>query len=254
MIERLGLQLYTVSAYMSTPKDVRETFKKLRDLGYDNVQTAGCQIPYDEFGQIAKEEGLEICGTHDDFDVMVKDPAEAIKRHQLLNTKLMGIGGFSAHTPEEAEEFIGKANKVAAYAKDYGFKFTYHNHSDEFVKYDNGKRLMDMLVEGLDPVNTSFVLDTYWVQHGGGDVKWWINKLAGRIDILHLKDMLKRRYPESQEITYIGNGNLDWDGIIEAADKAGVKYYVVEQDNAGQYDDAFECVKRSAQFLKQYMK
>ena len=134
-----------------------------------------------------------------------------------------------------------------------GFKFTYHNHSDEFVKYENGKRLMDMLVEELDPENTSFVLDTYWVQHGGGDIKWWINRLSGRIDILHLKDMMKLRYPLSQEITYVGNGNLDWDGIIEAADKAKVKYYVVEQDNAVE-GDTFDLVKKSAQFLKQYMK
>jgi hypothetical protein len=29
---------------------------------------------------------------------------------------------------------------------------------------------MDMLVDGLDPEKISFVLDTYWVQHGGGDV------------------------------------------------------------------------------------
>lgn len=253
MIEKLGLQLYSIRGSMDTPEAARETFKRLRDMGYTCAQTAGMPISYEEFGQIANEEGIEICGTHDDFNVMVNDPAEAIRRHKALGTKLMGIGGFSAHTPEEAEEFITKANKVAAYAKEYGFKFTYHNHSDEFVRYENGKRLMDMLVEELDPEHTSFVLDTYWVQHGGGDVKWWINKLAGRIDILHLKDMMKLRYPLSQEITYIGNGNLDWDGIIEVAEKAQVKYYVVEQDNAVE-GDAFDYVKKSAQFLKQYMK
>lgn len=253
MINKLGLQLYSIKGKLSNATEIRETFKRLRDYGYNCAQTAGMPIAYEEFGQIAKEEGIEICGTHDDFDVMVNDHAEAIRRHKALDTKLMGIGGFSAKTVDEANTFIEKANAVAAYAKDYGFKFTYHNHSDEFVRYDDGSRLMDMLVEKLDPANTSFVLDTYWVQHGGGDIKWWINKLTDRIDIIHLKDMMKLRYPLSQEITYIGNGNLDWDGIIEACDKAHVKYYVVEQDNAEE-GDAFDCVKKSAQFLKQYMK
>lgn len=252
MIERLGLQLYTLRGHLETPEQVREAFKRIRDMGYDNAQTAGCKIPYDVFGQIAKEEGIEICGTHDNFDLMVTDPEFQIERHKKLGTKIMGIGGYTATTPEEAELFISRANTVAAKIKDAGFKFTYHNHSDEFVKYDNGERLMDMLVERLDPENISFVLDTYWVQHGGGDVKWWINKLAGRIDILHLKDMMKLRHPLSQEITEVGNGNLDWDGILEAAEKAKVKYYVVEQDVCP--GDPFESVKKSADFLKQYMK
>ena len=32
-------------------------------------------------------------------------------------------------------------------------------------------------------------LDTYWIQHGGGDPAAWIRQLEGRADIIHLKDM-----------------------------------------------------------------
>ena len=87
---------------------------------------------------------------------------------------------------------------------------------------------MEMLVEGLDPEGTSFVLDTFWVQHGGADVRHWIEKLAGRIDILHLKDM--GRNEKGPFITEIGHGNLWWDGIIKTAEETGVQYCVVEQD------------------------
>ena len=84
-------------------------------------------------------------------------------------------------------------------------------------------------MEGLDPKHTSFVLDTYWVQNAGGDVCAWIEKLAGRIDILHLKDMACHRNEEGRCVGYItevGNGNMDFHRIIDAAVKAGV-----EQDN-----------------------
>ena len=55
-----------------------------------------------------------------------------------------------------------KANIVAKKAAANGMKFTYHNHSTEFIKLSNGKTIMEMLVEGLDKDNATFCLDTYW--------------------------------------------------------------------------------------------
>lgn len=249
MIKKLGVQLYTIRDYMKDAESIRESFKKLVDLGITQGQTAGCEIPYEEFGQIAKEEGIEIVGTHDNFDLMVDDFEQAYRNHQALNTNIMGIGGYFNLEVPAIEEFIKKANTVCKKIGEKGGKFTYHNHSNEFIKLPNGKTMMDMLCEEFDSENGSFCLDTYWVQHGGGDVRHWIEKLAGRIDILHLKDMGKNK--ETQFITEIGNGNLYWDGIIETAQKAGVKYYVIEQDTCP--GDPFDSLKQSVAYLKRYM-
>lgn len=249
MIEKLGVQLYTVREFMKTEEDVRATFRKLKALGYDQGQTAGCAISYEAYGRIAREEGIEIVGTHDKFDLMVEDFEQSYQNHQLLGTNIMGIGGFFSKEVAECEEFIRKANIVGEKIAAHGGRFTYHNHSHEFIRKENGKRMMDMLVEGLNPETTSFVLDTYWVQHGGGDVRHWIEKLSGRIDILHLKDMAKDS--EKQYITEIGNGNLYWQGIVESAEKAGVKYYVVEQDICP--GDPFESLKISSEYIHKYL-
>ena len=42
MIEKIGLQLYTVREHFKTPEMASETFRKLKNLGYDQAQTAGC--------------------------------------------------------------------------------------------------------------------------------------------------------------------------------------------------------------------
>ena len=244
-IKKLGLQLYTIRDTMNNAENIRESFRRIKALGYDIGQTAGCAIPFAEFGQIAKEEGIEICGTHDSFNHMVDDPKTAMEEHKALGTTNMGIGGFGAGSIEEVEQFIEKANKLADVIYDYGFKFTYHNHSHEFRRFANGKTAMDMLVEGLDPKKTSFVLDTYWVQHGGGDVRFWIEKLAGRVDILHLKAM--GRNDQGPFITEIGNDNMNWAGMLESAEKAGVKYFVVEQDIWP--GDPFDSIKQSSEYL-----
>ena len=246
MIDRLGLQLFSIRNTMNNAENIRESFRRIREMGYEHGQTAGCAVPYEEFGRIAREEGIEICGTHDDFGLMLRNPDEAMRNHEALGTRLMGIGGFHATDPDEVERFIEQANTVAANIAPHGFKFTYHNHSNEFIRMKNGRTVMDMLVEGLDPKGTSFVLDTYWVQHGGGDVRHWIEKLSGRIDILHLKDM--GRDENGPYITEIGNGNLWWEGILDAAEKAGVKYYVVEQDTWP--GDPFDSVRQSAEYLR----
>ncbi len=250
MIEKLGLQLFTIRDTMNNAENIRESFKKMKALGYSVAQTAGCAIPYEDFGRIAAEEGIEICGTHDDFGKMLNAPEQAMADHRALGTTNMGIGGFGAESVEAVERFIEQANTIANNVYPHGFKFTYHNHSHEFRRLANGRTAMDMLVEGLDPEKTSFVLDTYWVQHGGGDVRHWIEKLAGRIDILHLKEM--GRNDNGPFITEIGNGNIWWEGVLETAEKAGVKYYVVEQDIWP--GDPFDSIAQSAAYMKKFMK
>ena len=116
---------------------------------------------------------------------------------------------------------------------------------------------MDYLYENFDKNNVSFVLDTCWVAHGGADVRYWMEKLAGRIDILHLKD-LQAYYDNSGKVTTrlkeIGNGNLWWDGIIETAEKIGVKHYIVEQDNNWIEGCPFKALEFSKETLAKYMK
>ncbi len=251
MIDKIGVQLYTIRDSMQTAEDIRSSFQKLKAMGIDQGQTAGCAIPYEEFGKIAEEEQFEIVGTHDNFQMMVEDFDQALANHRALHTHLMGIGGFHYNTQQEVEEFIKQANAVGEKAAQAGCKFTYHHHSHEFMRLDGGNYCMNMLVEGLDPKTTSFVLDTYWLQHGGADVRQWISKLSGRIDILHLKDM--GRGPDGPFITEIGNGNLNFPGIIEEAEKAGVKYYVIEQDTCP--GDPFESLKQSVDYIqKNFMK
>ena len=46
----------------------------------------------------------------------------------------------------------------------------------------------------------------------------------------------------------VGSGNLDWPRILKAAEKAGVKYYVVEMDSCAV--DSLESMRISSEYLK----
>lgn len=260
MFQKLGLQLYTVRDYLKDPEFADLTFKRLAELGYTEVQTAGNDFDAKLFGELIAKHGIKIIGTHYSYRGILQDPEETMKIHRMWGTTNIGIGGMPAEPRENLDslkQFIKEFNAAAElYAKE-GFRLTYHNHNFEFYRIDGHKTVMDLLYEELDPKNISFVLDTCWVAAGGGDVRAWMEKLAGRLDILHLKDLWfkydKRKNAYLPAMTEIGHGNLDWKSILETAEKIGVKHYVVEQDDYFM-STPFESLKYSAETLKPYMK
>ena len=123
--------------------------------------------------------------------------------------------------------------------------FSYHNHSHELVRHGE-KTWLAMLYEQSDPRYLKAEIDTYWVQAGGVDPADWVRRCAGRMPILHLKDMVMG--PDGQRMAEIGEGNLNWPTILAAAKDGGVEWYCVEQDNC--YDrDPFESLKISLENL-----
>ena len=129
-----------------------------------------------------------------------------------------------------------------------GIDMLIHNHFQEFQKRD-GKLIIEHIAERFAPEKLGFTLDTYWIQYGGKNPVKEIKKLAGRLPCVHFKDYKIIRGGEPQvQFAPVGDGNLDWDEIIEACKESGVKYALIEQDNCFGADP-FECLKRSYDFL-----
>lgn len=258
MFEKLGLQLYTVRDHMADPESADATFARLAGLGYTEVHTAGNKFDAALFGELLSKHGLSVIGTHYDLNKIYNDPEGTVAHHRMWNTTNIGIGSLPmpARTDlNELKSFIKKYNTAAALYAEEGFKLTYHNHHFEFMRIDGYKTIMEILCEELDPDNIRFVLDTCWVSAGGAEVTDWMERLKGRIDIFHLKDVYLRAengyYVPS--MTEVGNGNLPWDMIMSKAEQIGVKHYIVEQDKYWN-DTPFDSLSMSAEFLKKYKK
>ena len=259
MFKKLGVQAYTFRNYYdgenASEATLDKAFRTIKEYGYDETQTAGfATVGIEKYAELAHNAGIDIVGTHYNYDEMLNDTDEAMRKHtEILKTNIMGIGGMplaARGSKEELFKFIDDFNKIGDRIKPYGFKLTYHNHHFEFVKFDDGKSIMDYLYEGLNPETTSFCLDTHWVQRGGGNPTTWIEKLAGRIDILHLKDMavINSEAGVVPLITEVGNGQIDFDSVCAVAEKCGVKYYCVEQDTCP--GDPLDSLKMSAEYIK----
>ena len=101
-------------------------------------------------------------------------------------------------------------------------------------------------MEGFDSRCVSFMPDTYRVQHGGGDVRHFLEQVGSRVKILHLKDMT--RGENGPTFAEVGCGNLWFPGILETAAACGIEEYVIEQDQCA--GDPIESVAKSLSYLK----
>lgn len=257
MFDKLGIQLYTVRNYMTDEAGVKYTFDRLAEIGYKEIQTVGefpCSV--EKFAEHAKNAGLTCVGTHYGFPADINDIEDYVALHKTLGTNIAGVGGGSyGKTKEEVLAYIEKVNTLAENLSKYGMKFSYHHHSHEFAKVPGGARVIDYMVDGFDKNNVSFVLDTYWLNHAGVEVNAWIEKLAGRADILHLKDCELTIGSNDGHITMCGDGNIDFERVIKTAEASGVKHLCVEQDiwPAG-FDSLNYCAKKSFDYLSQFLK
>lgn len=257
MFTKLGLQVYTVRNYIKDEQSIDKTFEKLAELGYSEIQSAGWES--ETYARLAKKHGLAVVGTHYSHEKIINNVEETVALHKALGTTNIGVGSGGVRSYEDIVKYIDEYNKAAAEYAKHGFKLTYHNHSFEFVEVKDGKSMMDLLVEGFDRDNVSFVLDTCWLANAGCDVCAWLEKLRGRVDILHLKDLRVEfaddgKWAVRQRLCEIGKGNLDWGRILATAEATGVKHIVVEQDYDWIDGDPFKSLEFSKKYLEQFMK
>ncbi|MBZ0294130.1 MAG: sugar phosphate isomerase/epimerase [Anaerolineae bacterium] len=241
----LAAQLYTIRDFTKTAADFAKSMQRIRDIGYRAVQISAIgPIDDAEVKQIVDDNGLTICNTHIGYDPLWNDIDRVIEQHRLWDCRHVAIGSLPKPYREAGEEgfirFAKEASEVGKKLHEAGLTFSYHNHSFEFVRF--GKRTaLDVIYEESDPNYLQAEIDTYWIQHGGGDPMAWIRRMENRMPVIHLKDMVM--VDGQQTMAEVGEGNLNWPAILQACEDAKVEWYAVEQDICQR--DPFESLKIS---------
>jgi len=247
---RIAAQLYTVRDFLKTPEEIFDTLKKVKQIGYDVIQVSGMgAIEPALLKSYVDELGLEICGTHMPFDRIVNDTESLIKEHKLLNCPYIGLGAApdQFRNADGYKKFAEIMEKPAKMISDAGLKFTYHNHEFEFKKFGN-QTGMDILLDNTNSETFKLLPDIYWLQAGGVVPSAFLKKHANRIEFVHYKDMVLT--DDGQQITEVGNGNIDWVYINDVCLDIGIKYAAVEQDYNWSDGNAINSLETSYKYLK----
>lgn len=244
----LGPQLYTVRDFTQTEEGIENTFRLCHENAYETVQISGFKpIPISDMTGLLKKYDIHVCCTHSPFDRIVNDTDALIEEHKAMDCPVIGLGFmpekyWGASLAEGIKEFIRDITPAAHKIKKAGLQFAYHNHNLEFQKLDDGRLIMDYLVDDTDPDAFHFIPDTYWLQLGGVNPSDFIReKLHGRVEVCHFKDLAV--VDRQAVFAEVGEGNLDLLDCFEACREIGVKAIVIEQDVCPR--DPFDCLKHS---------
>ena len=246
----LGVQMFTLRKYTQNEADLDKALKRLKDIGYRAIQVSAFgDIPAETTAELCARHGVGICATHVSWDRFQNDLENVINEHQLWQCRHTAIGMIPPDTylsMAGMEQFLTELKPVVAGLSAANMTFSYHNHAHEFVHFD-GKPWLQQLLENSVEDELCFELDTHWIVAGGADPVQWIHRVGDRQPLLHLKDF--RLSPEyKRQFAAIGDGNLNWSAILEAAGQYPIDYYLIEQDSC-YGEDEFGCLERSYRYL-----
>ncbi len=245
-----GIQLYTVGSDLA--KDPAGTLKKLKQIGFIEVESAGLakQTPV-EFRGLVREAGLRLPSAHMQFGFEATDKllaeGEALGVEYVVSSILPprvpenGMHGvlqmLNTLTAADFHTMAGLANEIGRKAKAAGLQYAYHNHNIEFRDVGDGETGYAILLRETDPSLVKFEADTGWMRVAGADPVKLLGEHAERFAMVHVKDfthltkpVTTLMTPDGPQPTELGRGGVDVRAIVAAARKAGVRHIFVEQE------------------------
>ncbi len=250
---KIGAQLFSVNVKCKTEEGIRETFRVMKEQGYQSVQISGFEYDAEKVRGYAEEFGMHIGLTHTPIPKVIEETDEVIRQHKILGADIVGIGypaGYLENGIVNIERLIEDLSPAVKKIQEAGLGFAYHNHDMEFQDR-GGYYDMDVLFE---KTNWYFTLDTGWCHVAGADVFTAIKKYASRLKYVHLKDFREARDEDKyigERITPLFHGQVPVLEIVKALEETGmVEVAYVEQDNASAAQDPYGEMKESIEQLK----
>jgi len=217
-----GIQLYSLRDI--TGNDFPKAIESVAKIGYKFIEFAGF------FGYSAKEvkkmlddNGLYCSGTHTSAEELKAENIEkTIEYHKELGCSDIIIPWWDVSSPEKLDSLIEICKYAIPKLEEAGMKLGYHNHSAEFELHSNGYIPYPRL-EGVDKLNLE--LDTYWAYVAKLDPVALMDRLEGKINVIHVKDGTS-----DGRGTPLGMGEAPVSSVVAKAKDLGIRM-VVESES-----------------------
>ena len=200
------------------------------------------------------ELGLSCPSVHQGPDLFLEQGQAAVDFLKTIGARYSAIPWYGIENYQNGnfDKTIEKFRQVGELLKKNGIQLTYHNHDFEF-NYLDGEFILEKIYAALPDLIEGEV-DTCWAKYAGVDPAAFIEKYAGRMHTLHLKDFTckkladgpvyaliddsgKAKPKQSKEdngfaFRPLGMGMQDFPAILAAAKRVGIEYIIVEQDES----------------------
>jgi sugar phosphate isomerase/epimerase len=233
-------------------RDLPKTLKEVARMGYQVVEFYS---PYFKWQPAYAKDvraqmddlGLRCCSTHNGFESFStpENLAHAIELNQVLGTRYIVLA--SAPSPKGLDGWKGLCEKLTSAVeslKTHGLSAGYHNHQAEWVKLENGQRILEVIAANT-PKEFVLQLDVGTCEEAGADPVAWVKANPGRIKTMHLKDWAPGKEDNKGYRVLFGEGITPWKELIAAAESVGgIEYFLIEQEGSrfSEFETAERCL------------
>lgn len=261
----LGFQAHGLRVLLSA--DFPGTLKKVKALGYDQVELVSFRgysgntsrdgfaalAPMDPstIREIVADSGLAAPSCHFKFTEFQDDVIDrTIDWAHGAGVKYMVVVDLPAiNTPDDCKATFDSMNRFADRVFNSGLQLGHHTQPDDWKTID-GKLVMDQFLESTDLRRCQMELDLESTMTMGVDGADYLQKHPDRFFALHLRDAktpaTMGKYLNSLPL---GEGDIDWKKMLQAASSAHVSRYFVEMEIAAP-GDPMDALRISADYIR----
>lgn len=226
MLKDFSIQLYSLRDETAT--DFAAVLEKIGKMDYTGVEFAGYgDVPAQRMKELLQQNNLVSVGSHISAERIQNNLQEELDYNTIIGTQNIIIPWFDLKTTEDVQALAAVIRQAAPAIMAAGFGFAYHNHAHEFEQV-NGTPLLDLLLDAVPAEILSLELDVYWAAYAGVDPVAYIQKHAGRISMVHVKQM--KDYT-TKECCNVADGVIDFAEVIRVAQQGGTRHFVLEQES-----------------------
>lgn len=240
----LALQLWTVRTHIEN--DYTGTLRTLAKSGCTAIEPftlldlSACQLR-----SLADDLGMQIPAMHFGYERLRNNIDTVIADALVLGCKYIVCAGLPAYpTVDQWLKASHELNIIGQVCIARSLQLVYHNEYDFAPLGDTCG--FEVLVNSLTPSLVQFELDVYCAAASGGDPVAWLNRLDGQLPLVHLENRVLGSNPPTPS-TWLGEGDLSIPVLVQAAQKSGAQWLIVEHDSA--LPDPIVCATQSLIYL-----
>ncbi len=241
----IGLQLWSLRD--DCAKDLPDTLRYVKEIGYDGVELAGTHNRSGaEWARMLKDLGLLPLGAHVGLASFSPENLPAtLELYGAIGCRRLTVPALPKELQADIAGFERAAdliNAAVAPCRAAGFELGYHNHAFEFQPI-GGQVPYDALVARFRP-EVKLQFDLGWVHFAGADAIALLKKYPDRSPLVHVK-----AWSAKNETAVLGEDDVDWPKVLDVCVKTGgTEAFIVEHERYA--NPPRVCVKQCLDYLR----
>lgn len=242
-----GIQVSSLKPLLLNEAQVAEAMEKMAALGCRVVQLQWIDpsVPAAFIAGQLEKNGMQSVSVQDFYTEVEKHFAYYTELNRATGGKWLCVSRIPDRlkSREGLDAYVQELRAMQAQLDGLGQKLCFHPVSADFTAVP-GIRAVESLLDAMPEMD--ICLDLYHLNRNCADMPGWIRRYGKRICMVHFKDS------RADTLVPAGQGDTNWEGVVEACLEVGVPYAFVEQERWDR--DPYDCLGEAMTWLDREMK